>query len=115
MNTPLKSEADAVRDLIDELIDTEDRSADQQDFLDLIAQLLWTWESEHEEPVEATPQEVVRMFLAANNLPQSALVDSVFPNRHAVSDFLAGRRPLTVQRIKKLAAFFHVAPSAFLP
>ncbi len=108
-----EGEADESRDIIDELTDLPERTPDQQQFLDLLAELLWVWESEHEEPVKASSQEVVRMFLESNNLRQSALVGPVFPNRHAVSDFLVGRRPLTLQRVRKLAAFFHVSPAAF--
>jgi hypothetical protein len=39
----------------------------------------------------------------------------VFPSAPAVSDFLAGRRPLNYERVDKLAAFFHVSPALFCP
>ncbi|MGI8968147.1 MAG: helix-turn-helix domain-containing protein [Chloroflexota bacterium] len=81
----------------------------------LLGQLVYDWDAEHEEPIRATPREVVAALLEANGMRQGALVGPVFPNRHAVSAFLAGRRPITYDRAARLAAFFHVSPSAFFP
>lgn len=39
----------------------------------------------------------------------------VFPSRSAVSDFLAGRRSLSYERVQKLGTFFHVSPAVSYP
>jgi len=44
---------------------------------------------------------------------QVDLVGPVFPSASAASDFLAGRRPLSYERVRKLATFFHVSPAVF--
>jgi antitoxin component HigA of HigAB toxin-antitoxin module len=68
-----------------------------------------------EESIEVAPQEIVRTLLEDNGLRQADLVGPVFPSRSAVSDFLAGRRPLSYERAGKLAAFFHMSPAVFYP
>lgn len=114
---PIRSreEAEAASGLVDRLTDLPSLSEGQREFLGLLGQLLYDWESEREEPVEASPQEIVRSLLEDNELRQADLVGPVFPTRSAVSDFLADRRPLSYDRVGKLAAFFHVSPSLFYP
>ena len=90
-------------------------SAGQREIVGLLGQLVYDWEEEHEEPITATPQEMVRFLLEQNGLPQMALVPDVFPTRQNVSEFLAGRRRLSYDRAAKLAAFFHLSPAAFYP
>lgn len=110
-----EAQAEEYRTLIDRLTDSLELSRAQRDMVGLLGQLVYDWEVVHEEPIEATPQEVVTSLLEANCLPQNALVGPVFPNRHVVSDFLAGRRGLSYDRAARLAAFFHVSPAVFYP
>jgi HTH-type transcriptional regulator/antitoxin HigA len=114
---PIRSgeEAEAITQLIDTLTDLHRLTEGQRDFVGLLGQLLYDWESEHEEPVDVSPQEIVHSLLEDNGLRQIDLVGSAFPSRSAVSDFLAGRRPLSYERVEKLASFFHVSPAIFYP
>ena len=114
---PIRSdkEAGVIGELIDVLTDLPHLSEGQREFVGLLGQLLYDWEAEHEEPIEVSPQEIVRSLLEDNGLRQVDLVGPVFPSRSAVSDFLAGRRPLSYERVGKLAAFFHVSPAVFYP
>jgi HTH-type transcriptional regulator/antitoxin HigA len=100
---------------IDALTDRPRMSDGQREMVALLGRLVHDWEEEHEEPVTAVPQDVVRFLLEENALPQTALVPEVFPNRQNVSEFLAGRRRLSYDRAGKLAAFFHVSPATFYP
>jgi HTH-type transcriptional regulator/antitoxin HigA len=108
-------EAEEATTAIDSLTDLPQLSEGQREFVGLLGQLLQNWEAEHEEPIEVSPQEVVRSLLEDNGLRQTDLVGPVFPSRSAASDFLAGRRPLSYERAGKLAAFFHVSPAVFYP
>jgi HTH-type transcriptional regulator/antitoxin HigA len=110
-----EGQAEAYRAAIDELTDHVPLSEGQREMVGLLGQLVHAWESEHEEPITATPQEIVASLLEANGLPQSALVPEVFANRHNASEFLAGRRGISYRRAAKLAAFFHVSPAVFFP
>jgi HTH-type transcriptional regulator / antitoxin HigA len=110
-----EEQADNYLEAIDTLTDLPDMSAGQREMVGLLGQLVYDWEEEHEEPITATPAEMVRFLLESNNLPQAALVPDVFPNRHNVSDFLAGKRGISYGRAAKLAAFFHLSPATFYP
>jgi len=114
---PIRSEREAthITSLIDTLTDLPQLSEGQREFVGLVGQLLHDWEAEHEEPIEVSPQEIVRSLLEDNGLRQVDLVGPVFPSSPAVSDFLASRRPLSYERVRKLAAFFHVSPAVFYP
>jgi HTH-type transcriptional regulator/antitoxin HigA len=108
-------DAAAMNDIVDLLTDRPQLSDDQRDFIGLLAQLIHDWESEHESSIEASPAEVVSSLLEENGLRQVDLVGPVFPSPPTVSDFLHNRRPLSYERVMKLAAFFHVSPAVFYP
>lgn len=107
-------QADMYRQVIDTLTD-HPMSDGQREMVGLLAQLLAAWEATHEEPVTATPPELVSFLLEENGLAQNALVPTVFPNAPAVSAFLAGKRGITYDRAGKLARFFDVSPAVFYP
>lgn len=108
-----EEQAEAYRAVIDTLTDSPGMSAGQRELVGLLGQLLYDWEEEHEEPITATPQEIVQYFLQDRGLRQRDLVPDVFPSESGVSDFLAGRRPLSYSRVQRLAAFFGVSPATF--
>jgi HTH-type transcriptional regulator/antitoxin HigA len=110
-----EEQAERYRNAIDVLTDLRPMSDGQREMVGLLGQLVYDWESEQEEPITATPQEIVASLLEENGLPQNALVPDVFPNRHNVSEFLAGRRGISYDRASRLAHFFHVSPSLFYP
>lgn len=110
-----EDQAETYRDAIDVLTDQRPMSEGQREMVGLLGQLVYDWESKHEEPIAATPQEIVASLLEENELPHSALVPDVFPNRHNVSEFFAGRRGISYERTARLARFFHVSPAVFYP
>jgi HTH-type transcriptional regulator/antitoxin HigA len=108
-------QAERVREQIDALTDLPVLTTDQREFVALLGHLLCEWERVTEQPFEVSPQEVVASLLEDNGLRQRDLVPAIFPTRSAVSDFLAGRRALSYERVMKLADFFHVSPAVFFP
>jgi len=52
--------------------------------------------------IEVSSQEIVHPLIEDNGLRQVDLAGPVFPSASAVSDFLAGRRPLSYERVGKL-------------
>jgi HTH-type transcriptional regulator/antitoxin HigA len=108
-----EKEAVAMSELIDALTDLPRLTEGQREFVGLLGGLLHEWEAEHYEPIEVSAQEIVLSLLEDNGLRQTNLVGPVFPSRSAVSDFVAGRRPLSYERVARLAEFFHVSPAVF--
>jgi HTH-type transcriptional regulator / antitoxin HigA len=113
----VRTEEDAalMNDVVDLLTDRPHLSDDQREFIGLLGQLIYDWESEHEAPIDVSPQEVVSSLLLENGLRQVDLVGPVFPSPSTVSDFLHNRRALSYERVTKLAAFFRVSPALFYP
>ncbi len=108
-----EAQAEVYRETIDALTDRPGLSPGQREMVGLLGQLVYDWEEEHEEPIEAPPHAIVQLLLEDRGIRQRDLVPAVFSTESAVSDFLAGRRPLTYDRVRKLAAFFRVSPALF--
>lgn len=108
-----ESQAESYRDAIDVLTSCPGMLDGQGAMVGLLAQLVYDWEEETEEPITGTPEGVVQLLLDDRGLRQRDLVPNVFPTESSVSDFLAGRRPLRYDRVRNLARFFGVSPAAF--
>jgi HTH-type transcriptional regulator/antitoxin HigA len=108
-----EAQAEVYLRAIDTLTDCPALSDGQCDVIGLLGQLVYDWEEEHEEPITATPTEVIVTLLEANGLRQQALVGPVFPNAQVASACLSGRRTITYDRAVKLGSFFHVSPAVF--
>lgn len=108
-----EGQAETYRDAIDVLTSRPGMSDGQQEMVGLLARLVYDWEDETEEPITGTPQGVVQLLLDDRGLRQRDLVPDVFSTDSTVSDFLAGRRPLSYGRVRNLAMFFGVSPAVF--
>jgi HTH-type transcriptional regulator/antitoxin HigA len=99
---------------IDRLLDKEELSSDEQDYLDLLGTLIMDYESRVEDEVQYELQGIalVRGLMELHNLKQKDLV-SIFKTRSIASAVLNGKRPLTVEHIDKLAAYFHLPHQLF--
>ena len=110
-----EKEAEKMGDLIDIPTDLPRLSEGQREVAELLGQLLYDWETEREEPIEVSPQEIVESLLEDDGLSQVDLAGPVFSSRSTASDFLAGRRPVSYERVGRLTAFFHLSPAVFYP
>lgn len=108
-----EAQAEAYRGAIDMLTSRPGISIGQREMVGLLAQLVYDWEEETEEPITGTPEGVLQLLLDDRGLRQRDLVPAVFPTESTVSDFLSGRRPLSYDRVRNLAAFFGVSPAVF--
>ena len=74
--------------------------------------LIEKFEEDNYQLKAATPIEVLRELMEANNLNQKDLV-GVFGAESTVSSILNGKRDLTREHIKRLSERFHVSPEVF--
>jgi HTH-type transcriptional regulator/antitoxin HigA len=81
--------------------------------MELLGVLIERYENERYPAKSAPPEDVVRFLLDRNNLQQRDLIPE-FGSESAVSMFLNGKRPLTVEQIRRLSQRFHIDPGAFL-
>jgi plasmid maintenance system antidote protein VapI len=63
----------------------------------------------------ASEGDVLRVLMAANGVSQSKLAKEVGVSPSTISSVLSGARSLTKDQVVKLARFFHVSTSVFMP
>jgi HTH-type transcriptional regulator/antitoxin HigA len=112
---PLRSDADldAAIAVIDSLIDQDKRSAAEEDYLDVISDLVIAYEDKTipiEEPDDA---EMLRLLIEAKGITQVEVAKKTRIAESTISEVLAGKRKLNRAQIGKLARYFKVSPAAF--
>jgi HTH-type transcriptional regulator / antitoxin HigA len=86
-----------------------------QDYLDVLTDLVETYEDQHVPISDASEADVLRELIRTNNLTQSQLAKQVGIAQSILSAVLNGERSLPRDHIVKLVMLFHVSPAAFLP
>jgi HTH-type transcriptional regulator/antitoxin HigA len=109
-----ESRLQATEEQIDDLLARHERTEAQDEYLDLLSDLVRDWEAEHIEIPAVSAVELVKFLCEQHDIPQRALVP-VFGTPSTVSEVLSGRRALQTKHIEGLARLFHVSPAAFFP
>ncbi len=89
------------------------RSLEEDMLLDLLAYLIADYEQRVFQPRKATPHEILREMMAANEVKQSDLV-SVLKSKSSVSEIVNGKRGISKANANALAEFFHLPVEVFL-
>ena len=112
----IKTETDymAVQEHVDRLVDQDELSPAEQDYLELLGTLIWEYEARTEDETAYALRgiELLRGLMALHGLKQVDLVP-IFKTKSIVSAVLNGKRQLTVEQINRLAAFFKVPHELF--
>ncbi|PSR15459.1 transcriptional regulator [filamentous cyanobacterium CCP3] len=113
---PIRTEEQflAVQNVIDSLIDAEELTLEQQDYLNLLGMLVHDYEDQHVSIPDLSGIDLLRALMDEFKLKQKDLVP-IFKTESIVSAILNGQRNFTVEHIEKLADFFHISPAAFFP
>ena len=113
---PLRSDADldAAVAVIDSLLDQDDLSPPEQDYLDVLSDLVEAYEDEHV-PIEPVGDaDMLRFLIESKGVTQSQLATEVGIAESTISEVLSGKRKLNRGQIGKLARYFHVEPGVFV-
>jgi HTH-type transcriptional regulator/antitoxin HigA len=113
---PLRSDADldaAIR-VVDELIDQDALSQPEQDYLDVLSDLVEAYEDGAVPMKPVNDADMLRFLIENRGLTQVEAAKQAGIAESTVSEILAGRRKLNRTQIEKLARFFHVEPGVFL-
>ena len=114
---PIRSERqlDRAGRLAFRLASQERLGRDEQDYLDVLTQLIEVYEDEHH-AIEhaASPRELLRFLIEENGLTLSRLAAETGIHVSTLSEILHGKRELNVQHIARLAARFRVDPGLFI-
>lgn len=113
---PIRSEQEsiAVQKVVDTLLDAEQLSTDQKEYLNLLGMIICEYEEKNVKIPDIHGVELLNVLIEEWELKQKELIP-IFKTESIVSAILNGHRQLTVEHIQKLAIFFHVSPSVFFP
>ena len=100
-------------ELLDQLL-SRDLTPDEQDYLDVLTELVHHYESAHVEIPKSTPAELVAFMAEQHGISQAALAERLGVSQALVSAIINGRREISRSMLHKLADVFHVSPAAFL-
>src|SRR5262245_30421971 len=113
---PLRTDTDldAAVAVIDALLDQSELSAPEQDYLDVLSDLVEAYETEAVPMRPVGDAELLRFLIEQNNTTQAAVALGAGIAESTASEVLAGKRKLNRKQIAKLARYFHVEPGTFL-
>ena len=113
---PLRTntDLDAAVAVIDSLIDQNDLAAPEQDYLDVLSNLVEAYENEAVPMGPVGDAEMLLFLLEQKGVTQSELATGARIAESTISEVLSGKRKLNRTQIGKLARYFHIEPGAFL-
>lgn len=101
--------------ICDELLDNFDSiSPQERDYFEVLSKLVEDYESKWQEEKEVGPRELIVFLMEQNSLTQTDLIRE-FGSSSRVSEYLSGKRELSLPQILKLAKRFKLSPDAFIP
>lgn len=112
---PLRTNADldAAVAVVDSLIDQHVLLQPEQDYLDVLSDLVEDYEAEAVPIRPVADAEMLRFLVENSRVKQSDLAKQSGIAESTISEVLAGKRKLNRAQIGKLARYFHVEPGAF--
>jgi len=113
---PLRSDADldAAIAVIDALVDQPSLTSPEQDYLDVLSDLVETYETETIPMLPVKDDDLLRFLIEQKSVTQTAVAAGTGIAESTISEVLAGKRQLNRRQIGKLARYFHVDPGVFL-
>jgi HTH-type transcriptional regulator/antitoxin HigA len=91
----------------------DDLSVEEERMAELLTLLIENYEERTYQLPKASPVDVVRHLMEANDLRQAQMLD-IFGSPSVVSEVLSGKRELSKAHIERLCSRFHVSPELFL-
>lgn len=112
--TPIASERqhEIYLSVLDKLASIGNPTSEEEKYAEVLITLIEAYEKEHHSIPDASPVEVLRALMDANNLRQKDLVPFIGPES-VVSEVLRGHRVLNRSHIERLSKRFQVSPEVF--
>jgi len=98
--------------VLDKLASKENPTKEEEKYAEVLMTLIEAYEKEHQSIPDASPLEVLRALMDANDLRQKDLVP-IFGSESIVSEILNKKRGLNKSHIEKLSKRFRISPAAF--
>jgi HTH-type transcriptional regulator/antitoxin HigA len=97
---------------LDKLASKDNPTTEEDKYAEVLMTLIEAYEAEHHSIPDASPVEVLRTLMDANDLRQKDMVP-IFGSESIVSGVLHKKRDLNKTHIKKLSKRFNVSPAVF--
>jgi len=112
--TPITSERQhrEYLSVLDKLASKENPTDEQEKYAEVLMALIEAYEEEHHSVPDASPVDVLRTLMDANDLRQKDLA-SIFGSERIVSEVLHRKRVLNKAHIEKLSKRFNISPAVF--
>ena len=114
---PIRSDAELDRaiTMIDSLIERDDLDSGEEDYLDVLSDLVHKYEAEHDPIAPVSDLDMVRFLLESNDMTQAELADRSEIAESTISEVVAGKRKLSRRHLAAVSRVFRVSPSVFFP
>lgn len=107
-------ENEQAAEFCDELLDNLDSlSQDEHDYLEVLSGLVESYEAKWQEENDVEPRELLVFLMEQNGLSQTDLIEE-FGSSSRASEFLSGKRDLSLPQIVRLSRRFNLSPTAFI-
>jgi HTH-type transcriptional regulator / antitoxin HigA len=110
-----ESELDRAIEVIDSLVIRDHLDSGQEDYLDVLGDLVHKYEADHEPIAAVSDADMVRFLLESSEMAQAELAKQSGVAESTISEILAGKRKLSRRHIAGLSRVFHVSPAVFFP
>ncbi len=113
---PIRSDAelDAAIAVVDCLIDQEDLSTDEADYLEVLSDLVEKYETEQHPMPDVSDADMLRHLIESRATTLSAIAAATGVAVSTISEILAGKRRLNRRHIGAFADYFHVSSAVFI-
>ena len=112
---PIRSDeelAEAVR-MVDSLLDRRDLAPEEEDYLEVLGDLIERYEGEAHPMAPVSDAEMLRHLIEAKEVSQTEISTATGIADSTISEILKGKRSLNRGHIGKLARYFNVSPDVF--
>jgi HTH-type transcriptional regulator / antitoxin HigA len=99
--------------IVDSLLDRKDLAPDEQDYLEVLGDLIEQYESEAHPMAPVSDVEMLRHLIEAKGVSQTEVSKATGIADSTISEVLKGKRSLNRGHIGKLARYFGVSPEVF--
>jgi HTH-type transcriptional regulator / antitoxin HigA len=112
--TPIRSERqhEDYLSVLDKLARKDRPTLEEEKYAQVLLTLIEAYEEEHHPVPDASPVEVLRALMDANDLRQKDLAP-IFGSESIVSEVLHKKREINKSHIEKLSKRFNVSPAVF--
>jgi len=97
---------------LDKLASKRNPTGEEERYAEVLMTLIEAYEEEHHSIPDASPVDVLRALMDANDLRQKDLAP-ILGSESIVSEVLHKKRDLNKTHIEKLSKLFHVSPAVF--